>query len=172
MNFLKYFFIIIILFSFNVKANETSKIRYINIDFILKNSIVGKKINKIAIENRDKVFKENKKIEDKLEKQKKDILSKQNVLSKEEFEQKVVSHQKEVQEYQSKKNKEIKDMNNNNINSTKNFIKKIDKILLKYASENKIDLVLKKEILIVSNSNMDITNNILEIVNQKIKKID
>tara|TARA_Y100000816_G_C25984445_1_gene514132 strand:+ start:632 stop:859 length:228 start_codon:yes stop_codon:yes gene_type:complete len=71
MNFLKYFFIIIILFSFNVKANETSKIRYINIDFILKNSIVGKKINKIAIENRDKVFKENKKIEDKLEKQKK-----------------------------------------------------------------------------------------------------
>ena len=61
MNFLKYFFIIIILFSFNVKANETSKIRYINIDFILKNSIVGKKINKIAIENRDKVFKENKK---------------------------------------------------------------------------------------------------------------
>ena len=172
MNFLKYFFIIIILFSFNVKANETSKIRYINIDFILKNSIVGKKINKIAIENRDKVFKENKKIEDKLEKQKKDILSKQNVLSKEEFEQKVVSHQKEVQEYQSKKNKEIKDMNNNNINSTKNFIKKIDEILLKYASENKIDLVLKKEILIVSNSNMDITNNILEIVNQKIKKID
>ncbi len=172
MNFLKYFFIIIILFSFNVKANETSKIRYINIDFILKNSIVGKKINKTAIENRDKVFKENKKIEDKLEKQKKDILSKQNVLSKEEFEQKVVSHQKEVQEYQSKKNKEIKDMNNNNINSTKNFIKKIDEILLKYASENKIDLVLKKEILIVSNSNMDITNNILEIVNQKIKKID
>ena len=172
MNFLKYFFIIIILFSFNVKANETSKIRYINIDFILKNSIVGKKINKIAIENRDKVFKENKKIEDKLEKQKKDILSKQNVLSKEEFEQKVVSHQKEVQEYQSKKNKEIKDMNNNNINSTKNFIKKIDEILLKYASENKIDLVLKKEILIVSNSNMDITNNVLEIVNQKIKKID
>ncbi len=172
MNFLKYFFIIIILFSFNVKANETSKIRYINIDFILKNSIVGKKINKIAIENRDKVFKENKKIEDKLEKQKKDILSKQNVLSKEEFEQKVVSHQKEVQEYQSKKNKEIKDMNNNNINSTKNFIKKIDEILLKYASENKIDLVLKKEILIVSNSNMDITNNILEIVNKKIKKID
>ena len=172
MNFFKYSFIIIILFSINVKANEPSKVRYIDIDYIFKNSIVGKKINEIAIENRKKNLEENKKIEDKLEKQKKDILSKQNVLSKEEFEQKVLSHQKEVQEYQSKKNNLIRDINDKNVNLTKDFMKKVDKILLKYSSENKIDLVLRKEILIVSNSNLDITKNILEIVNKQIKKID
>ena len=154
------------------RSNENSKVRYIDIDFIFKNSIVGKKINEIAIEDRDKKIKANKKIEKKLEDQKKEILAQQNILSKEEFEQKVLSHQKEVQEYQVKKNKDIKEMNKKNIDLTRNFMKKIDKILLEYANMNKIDLVLKKEILIISNSNLDITKNVLEIVNEKIKKID
>ena len=50
-------------------------------------------------------------------------------------------------------------------------MKKIDKILLEYANMNKIDLVLKKEILIISNSNLDISKNVLEIVNKQIKKL-
>ncbi len=172
MHLLKYTFIIFFLFSFQVKSNENSKVRYIDIDFIFKNSIVGKKINEIAIEDRDKKIKANKKIEKKLEDQKKEILAQQNILSKEEFEQKVLSHQKEVQEYQVKKNKDIKEMNKKNIDLTRNFMKKIDKILLEYANMNKIDLVLKKEILIISNSNLDISKNVLEIVNKQIKKID
>ena len=172
MNFLKYIFIIFLLFSFKINANEISKVRYIDVDYIFKNSIVGKKINEIAIKNRGKKIEANKKIERKLEDQKKDILAQQNILSKEEFQQKVLSHQKKVQEYQVKKNKEIKEMNKKNVDLTRNFMKKIDKILLEYANTNKIDLVLKKEILIVSNSNLDISNNILEIVNKQIKKID
>ena len=85
MNFLKYIFIIFLLFSFKINANEISKVRYIDVDYIFKNSIVGKKINEIAIKNRDKKIEANKKIEKKLEDQKKDILAKQNILSKEEF---------------------------------------------------------------------------------------
>ena len=172
MHFLKYIFIIFFLFIFKVNANEVSKVRYIDVDFIFKNSNVGKKINKTAIENRNKKIESNKKNEKKLEDQKNDILAKQNILSKDEFEQKVLSHQKEVQEYQIKKNKDIKEMNQKNIDLTRKFMKKIDKILLEYASANKIDLVLKKEILVISNSNLDITKNILEIVNKQIKKID
>ncbi len=172
MHFLKYIFIIFFLFIFKVNANEVSKVRYIDVDFIFKNSNVGKKINKTAIENRNKKIESNKKNEKKLEDQKNDILAKQNILSKDEFEQKVLSHQKEVQEYQIKKNKDIKEMNQKNIDLTRKFMKKVDKILLEYASTNKIDLVLKKEILVISNSNLDITKNILEIVNKQIKKID
>ena len=172
MRLLKYTFIIFFLFSFQVKSNENSKVRYIDIDFIFKNSIVGKQINEIKIKERKNKIKANKKIEKKLEDQKKEILAQQNILSKEEFEQKVLSHQKEVQEYQIKKNKEIKEMNKKNVDLTRNFMKKIDKILLEYANTNKIDLILKKEILIVSNSNLDISKNVLEIVNKQIKKID
>ena len=51
-------------------------------------------------------------------------------------------------------------------------MKKVDNILLQYASDNNIDIILNKKNLIVSNSTFDISKDILEIVNKKIKKID
>ena len=91
------------MFNFNTYANENSKVRYIDVDFIFKNSIVGKKINNIAIKDREKKLEANKKIEKKLEDQKKDILSQQNILSEEEFQQKVLSHQKKFKNIKLKK---------------------------------------------------------------------
>ena len=55
---------------------------------------------------------------------------------------------------------------------SKNFMTKVDKIIIDYAKENSIDLLLKRETLIVSNSKLDITKDILTEVNNKIKKID
>ena len=49
---------------------------------------------------------------------------------------------------------------------------KIDEIVINYAKENSIDLLLKKDALIVSNSQLDISKDILDEVNKKIKKID
>ena len=49
---------------------------------------------------------------------------------------------------------------------------KVDKIVIDYARNNSIDLLLKKDALIVSNSNLDITKDILNEVDKKIKKID
>ena len=63
-------------------------------------------------------------------------------------------------------------MNKKNLEYSRNFMIKIDKIVLEYSRENSIDLLLKKDALIVSNSNLDITNEILTEVDNKIKKID
>ena len=41
-----------------------------------------------------------------------------------------------------------------------------------YLAKNLANTYPKKEILIISNSNLDITKNVLEIVNKQIKKID
>ena len=96
MKFFNYLVVFLILFNFNSYSEEKTKIRYIDLEFVLKNSTVGKKINKDALNERNKRINENKKLEENLEKQKKDILSKQKILSKEEFEKKVISHQEEV----------------------------------------------------------------------------
>ena len=55
---------------------------------------------------------------------------------------------------------------------SKSFMTKVDEIIMNYSKENSIDLLLKKEALIVSNSKLDITKAILAEVNNKIKKID
>ena len=49
---------------------------------------------------------------------------------------------------------------------------KIDKIIINFAKENSIDLLLRKDALIVSNSKLDITKLILDEVDKKIKKIN
>ena len=51
-------------------------------------------------------------------------------------------------------------------------MKKVDQIMKQYAKDNSIDLILKQDILIVSNTNLDITKNIIDEVNKQIKKID
>ena len=55
---------------------------------------------------------------------------------------------------------------------SKKFMTKVDQIILDYAKLNSIDLLLKKGSLIVSNSKLDITKDILTEVNNKVKKID
>ncbi len=171
MQFFRYLLVSLFLFTSAI-ANEKSNLRFIDLEFIFQNSVVGKKISKRAISSRNSENEKNNKTEKKLEKQKNDILSKKNLLEKKEFDEMVISHQKEVQDYQLKKNKKIKDLTQENIKLTKNFMKKVDKVLLKYASDNKIDLILNKNTLIVSNSSLDITSDILKIVDKEITKID
>ena len=171
MFFLRVFIISIFLITTSF-SNENQLIKFVSLDFIIKNSIIGKKLSKENNEKRNSIIKKSKNQESKLEKQKNDILSKQNVLEKKEFEAKVVSHQKQVKEYQEKRNNEIKALNEKNIKLLKKLKEKIDKILVDYASENKIDMILKKEDIIVSNSNYDVTEDILAIIDKEIKKIE
>lgn len=172
MKLLKLTLVLILLFSFKVNSSEQNNITIIDIDYIFRNSVVGKKINKEAVDNRNRLIKQNQKFEADLTKQKNDILSKKNILEKNEFDKKVISHQKKVQEHQVKKNKQFKELNDKNINLTKNFMKKFDQVLVKYASENKIYLIIKKEAIIISDSNLDITKDVLKMVDKEIKKIN
>ena len=84
----------------------------------------------------------------------------------------VDKHQTNVKNYQTKKSSDLDNLNKNNLNMSKNFMVKIDKIVIDYSRENSIDLLLKKEALIVSNSNLDVTKDILNLVDKNIKKID
>ena len=172
MKLTKLVIIFILFLNFQANANEISVIKFIGINYVFNNSTVGKKINKDGLDQRNKKIKELKKIETDLEKQKNDILSKKNILEKNEFEKKVISHQKKVQDYQLKKSKELTELKQKNIKFTKNFMKKVDQVLLKYAENNKIDLILTREILVISNSKLDISKDILEIVNKEIKKVE
>ena len=113
-----------------------------------------------------------KKQEDELRNKKNQILSKKNVLNEKDFENEVNQHQQNVEKYHSNKKNDLEKLNKKNIELSKNFMVKIDEIVINYAKENSIDLLLKKDALIVSNSQLDISKDILDEVNKKIKKID
>ena len=163
-----FFFLII----FSAESNTNIPVKYIDLNKIVNESIVGKQIKDLIINERKKFNKKHQDLEKKLEKNKNDILSKKNILKKEDFQKKVDEHQKNVSNYQLKKKQNLEKMNKKNLEYSRNFMIKIDKIILEYSRENSIDLLLKKDALIISNSSLDITNEILTEVNNKIKKID
>ena len=141
-------------------------------NYIINNSDIGKKIIKKLEDENTKNINLFKNEEKKLAKTKSEILAQKNVISEDEFEQKVIKHQENLNIYQNKRKKSFEDMNNKKNNLTNSLLKKIDQILIDYSKNNSIDVVFKKESLIISNSNFDITKNILDIVNKTIKDIN
>lgn len=166
-----FFRLILIFFLFHNHAisNENLNLVIIDLDYVFKNSNVGKKISETSISKKEALIKEKNKIEAKLEKQKNDIMSKKNVLDKKEFEEKVISHQKEIKDYQIKMNNDLKKVNDEFIKKNIEFKKKVDQLLIKYSKENNIDLIVSKNSVVLSNTKIDMTKQILEIVNNKIK---
>ena len=161
--------LIFFLFHNHAFSNENLNLVIIDLDYVFKNSNVGKKISETSISKKEDLIKEKNKIEAKLEKQKNDIMSKKNVLDKKEFEEKVISHQKEIKDYQIKMNNDLKKVNDEFIKKNIEFKKKVDQLLIEYSKENNIDLIVSKDSVVLSNTKIDMTKQILEIINNKIK---
>ena len=49
-----------------------------------------------------------------------------------------------------------------------NFLKKINPIIQEYMKKNKIDIVLEKKQIFIGNNNIDISNDIIKLINKKV----
>ena len=97
--------ILYLIFFINLLINNSfAEIAYIDMNYLLNKSEVGKSLNTYIDEMRNKKQIELKEIEDKLIKKEKLLISQQNILNKYEFEKKLNSLYVEVNEYRYYKN--------------------------------------------------------------------
>ena len=171
MIFLRFFLVIFFLFFLQFSNAYSEKIVYINIEKIMKNSKAGKaiidKINKTNESN----LKKFKQIEGELQKEEKDLISKKNVLSEEEFQKKFNSLKKKIDDYRSLRQKSIGDITKIRLNASKEFFSKINPILSDYSAKNNISFILQKKNILMGKTELDITNDIMKIVDKEISKI-
>ena len=172
MNFIRIILIVFLSITPSLANEKKIPVKYIDLNFIINESNVGKKIKEKILSEGEKLKSAHKKLEKKLENKRDEVLSKKNILNKEDFEKEVNNHQKNVENYHAKQKKDLEKLGKKNLEMSKNFMTKVDKIIMNYAKKNSIDLLLKRETLIVSNSKLDITKDILSEVNNTIKKID
>tara|TARA_Y100000741_G_scaffold360253_1_gene342201 strand:+ start:177 stop:596 length:420 start_codon:yes stop_codon:yes gene_type:complete len=138
----------------------------------MNESIVGKSLTvKLKKENDTNInfFKEKEK---ELQDKEKKLISQQNILDKSELENQFKSLQVEVNEYRNEKNKKISDLNLKKINATKKLLKAINPILSEYADKNSISIIMQKRDIVIGKTSLDKTEDILKLVDKKIKKID
>jgi len=152
-------------------TSSFSEIVYIDINKILNESIAGKK----ALGELEKNIKEKNlqfsSSEKKLVEEEKKIITQKNILSDDEYRKKIVDLSNRVKEYNLNKSEEINKLNEKKIIYRSKFIKLINPIIADYASKNNIDIVIRKEQMIVGKTELDISDPILSIVNKKIKTI-
>ena len=140
-------------------------------DKILQKSKAGKvvmdNLNK-ANENNIKKF---KKMEDDIKKQEQELVAKKNVMSQEDFEKSLVQLRKKINDYREIRQKAINEVTEKRINASADFAIKIKPILADYAKDKNIDIVVQKKNIIMGKSQLDITDDILKIVDKEISKL-
>ena len=162
----------LLFFFFITISQSLSEIVYIDINKILNESIAGKK----ALGELEKNIKEKNEFfsstEKKLIEEEKKIMTQKNILSKEDYNKKLIELSNKVKTYNSNKNKKIKELNEKKITYRNKLVELLNPIIAEYASENNIDIVIRKEQMIVGKTELDISDPILAIVNKKIKEIN
>ena len=167
----KYFLIFFILiFTENLYADN--KIIYIDINKIISNSESGKylnnELNKINNEN----ITEFKNIEKELKAEEESILKQKNILKESEFNSKVSELREKVNSYNEFKKKKNNDLKNLRDNAAKKILDILNLILSEYSAKNSISLIIDKKNIIIGKSELDVTNQIMDLLNKKIKKVD
>ena len=151
----------------NAYSNE--KIVYLDVDFIINKSkpaiSIIKKIDKI----RNKETKNIQNAEEQIKKKNDELKKTKNLISEDEFKVKVAKFRDELKEFEAKKIKTINEINKKRQKELNDFLSLINPLIQEYMEKNSIDIVIDKKNIFIAKSEKDITKDILEIVNNKIK---
>jgi len=141
-------------------------------DKIMLQSKSGKSIT-IQLEKLHKnnitIFKQK---EEELKNRETSIVSQKNVLSNEEFEKKINLLRKEANEYRIKRRDLINSLTKKRVDAQNKLIKTINPILADYSKKNSISMIIQKKNIIIGKTELEITDNILEILDKSLKTID
>ena len=166
---LKYFiFVLIILLpSYSFAEN---KIVFIDIDFLMKNSNIGKlslkKLENLNTKN-VKILKDNEQI---LKDKENILLQKKNIISKEEFEKEINNLRLQINDFKVKKDNMVKDFNNLKVEELNKVLAKFNIKIQDYMSQNSIDIVLNKNNIFIGKITSDITKSVLVEINNEFKE--
>jgi len=172
MNFRFKLIIILISCFINNIAYSNETIAHVDMDLIMNKSIVGKSITEKLQKENELNIEYFKKKEKELKNKEKKLISQQNILDQSELEAQLKSLQIEANEYRKIKSKKINDLSAKKMNATKKLLENITPILSEFADKNSISILMQKKDIVIGKTALDKTENILKLVDKKIKKIN
>ena len=168
--FIKTLFLLLLLF--NSKVFAENKTVYLDLNYIMNESIVGKSLNTELSNLKSKKFLIFEEIEKGLNNDKETIDKQRNIIKKEEYIKKIDKLKNDIVKYNKEKKIFLDEINKKTINAKSLLFQKLEIIMSKYSKDNNISLIIQKKNILLGKSELDITKNILKKFNEKIKKID
>ena len=163
--------LIFFIFFSKISLSHEKTIVYIDLNKIMNDSIAGKSITSQLENNHKKNISKFKIIEEELKKNESEIISQKNVLTKEEFEKKIIDLRDKANKFRKERNDNINNLNNQRLEATSKMITLVRPILSEFSDKNSISLIIDKKNIIIGKTLLDITDDILKIIDEKIGKI-
>ena len=153
-------------------ANSANKVSYIDIDYVLSNTIIGKFLLTKLKEDEKLIIIKFKDNDEKFKNDEKKILAKKNLISNDELNREIKSLRNKFNEYKKNKDLEIKNFKEKREINILNLMNLINPIIEKYMADNSIDILLDKKNVFIANKDYDITNFLIELIDNQIKTIE
>ena len=172
MKYLVRFFVIIFIIFYSSNSYSETLIVFIDMEKIMLQSKAGKSITvqlKKLHKNNIATFEQK---EEELKNKETAIVSQKNVLTDEEFEKKINLLRKEANEYRIKRRDLINSLTEKRVEAQNKLIKTLNPILADYSKKNSISMIIQKKNIIIGKSELEITGDILEILDKNLKTID
>ena len=165
---------LIILFSIFLSLNlakAAETVYFINLDYLINESIVGKSIASQIKKKHNENLSFFEKNENDFKKREIKITSQKNVLSEEEYNKKINLLRTDIKQYNNLKKNRIDLLNKKMIQANNELMSELNSIIGKYAKSNSISLIIQKKNILIGKTELDITNPIFEILNKSTKSI-
>ena len=165
------FFIILTIFNFKI-ASANEKIAFIDLNYIMNNSLAGTSINNFINNLSKEKNKDFKLIENEIKRDENELISKKNIIDESIYNKKVNEIKIRIKDYKLERQKFNKNLNEKKIKYNNFLLEKLNPIISNYVENNLITIVLPKKMIIIGKKDLDITKQILEILDKSVEKIN
>ena len=164
--------ITVVIFFFFISVNtvySNEKVAYLDMEYILKNSNIGKLVLKKINALNEKNIETLKLKDEELKKKEENIKKKQNILSKEELDKEINELRTNINKLRIEKDNMVKNINEFRKQELSKLYKEINPIIQNYMESNNINILLDVKNIIIGKSDYNITDDIIKEVNTKLK---
>jgi len=145
---------------------------YLDFKYILNSSDAGKKAQDFLKSTLESGLKNISKKEKKLVEEEKKIIGQKKVISQDEYKKKVSALREKVLNLQKERNNLLESVAKNRAKAKEVLLKNLNPIVKDYMIEKKIRMVVDKKSLLLADDKLDITKDIMNLLNQKLKTIN
>ena len=165
----KIFSILVIIFSFNISFADTPY--YLDFKYVLNQSTAGKKAQETLKKKLDQGIKKISTTEKSLLEEEKKIIQQKKLIKPEEYKKKVEELRSKVSKLQKERNNLLQNIAKQRGNAKKELLKNLNPILEDYMKEKNIIMIIDKKNLLLADKKLDITKEITNLLNQKLKSV-
>ena len=144
---------------------------YLDFKYILNQSDAGKKAQSYLKKKLDNGIKALQKKEKAIQEEERKIIQQKKVISAEEYKKKVTELRNKVASLQKERDSLLTEVSKQRSKARLELLKNLNPIIKEYMKEKNIRMVLDKKSMLLADESLDITQDIVKILNSKLKSI-